>query len=136
MIIVFTIPGEPVAKGRPKFTKAGHTYTPPKTVAYENLVKLCYKQKYSGKCFSDNAQLSVEVKAYMSIPKSKPKKWQAEAQEDVIRPTKRPDTDNILKIIQDALNGVAYRDDAQIVESICEKYYSDKPRVEVRIEEI
>ena len=53
-----------------------------------------------------------------------------------IRPVKRPDWDNIGKIITDALNEVAYHDDAQIVEAIVEKYYSDNPRVEVTIKEL
>ena len=51
-----------------------------------------------------------------------------------IRPTKTPDYDNIGKIISDALNGVAYRDDAQIVEANISKYYSNLPRVEVMID--
>jgi Holliday junction resolvase RusA-like endonuclease len=50
-----------------------------------------------------------------------------------IRPTKRPDVSNVIKIIEDALNGLAYRDDSQIVRVVGEKYYSDSPRVEVEI---
>jgi Holliday junction resolvase RusA-like endonuclease len=53
----------------------------------------------------------------------------------IIRPIKKPDLDNIAKIIADSLNGVAYRDDSQIVESSVAKFYSDFPRVEVEIYE-
>ena len=54
-----------------------------------------------------------------------------------IRPIKRPDWDNIGKLITDALiNNLAYHDDSQIVSCTVEKYYSEQPRVEVEIEEI
>ena len=135
MTVKFIVPGEPVAKGRPRFTKSGHAYTPKKTASYENLVRLMYAEKYKGLSFRDDAQLICVIKAYMSVPKSKPKKYKADALSDRIRPTKRPDTDNIIKIVQDALNGVAYHDDAQIVCSRCDKYFSDNPRLEVTIEE-
>ena len=52
------------------------------------------------------------------------------------RPTRKPDFDNIGKIICDALNGIAYRDDAQIVDALVRKFYSDTPRVIVEISDI
>ena len=51
-----------------------------------------------------------------------------------IRPTKKPDCDNCIKSITDALNGIAYIDDSQIVSIECEKWYSDRPRAEVMID--
>ena len=50
-----------------------------------------------------------------------------------IRSTKKPDCDNIAKIILDALNGLAYKDDKDIVSCLIEKWYGDEPRVEVYI---
>ena len=135
MIVHLTIPGEPVAKGRPRYTKSGHTYTPEKTASYENLIRLTYQENYKNLRFRDDVELVCSIKAYMSIPKSKPKYFKDLAIKGYVRPTKRPDTDNIIKIVQDALNGLAYHDDAQIVSSTCEKLYSDYPRVEVRISE-
>ena len=54
----------------------------------------------------------------------------------LLRPTKKPDMDNVVKIIADSLNQIAYRDDTQIVDCQCRKFYSDNPRVEVTIKEV
>ena len=86
--------------------------------------------------FPDDAMLDMRIKAYYSIPKSKSKKMKALMLEGIIRPTKKPDMDNVVKIIADSLNNIAYRDDTQIVDCQCRKFYSDTPRVEVRILEI
>ena len=56
--------------------------------------------------------------------------------EKKIRPTKKPDWDNVGKVICDSLNGIAYRDDAQVVDSMVRKFYSEDPKVVVTIEEI
>ncbi|MFL8231041.1 RusA family crossover junction endodeoxyribonuclease, partial [Clostridioides difficile] len=56
--------------------------------------------------------------------------------EGLIRPNKKPDLDNIIKSVADSLNGIAYKDDSQIVEVVSKKYYSDRPRVEVELEDI
>lgn len=125
----FTIPGEPTGKARPRVTKWG-AYTPEKTVLYENLVKTCY----DGGFF--DGELSMNVEAYYQIPKSASKRNAECMRLESIRPTKKPDCDNVLKIIADALNGVAYKDDSQIVDARVQKFYSDNPRVEVVIEEM
>lgn len=104
-------------------------------VAYENLVKMEYKAQ-AGLQFPDDAMLSVRIFAYLSIPKSVSKKKRTAMLEGLIRPTKKPDHDNIGKIVCDALNGIAYRDDAQIVDSLVRKFYSDKPCVLVEISDI
>lgn len=122
----FTIPGEPTGKGRPRVTKHG-TYTPAKTVQYENLVKLCYKGLYH------EGPVAMEVKAFYKIPKSASKKKKELMERCELLPTKKPDCDNVLKIIADALNGIAYKDDSQIVMAIVKKQYAEKPRVEVEI---
>ena len=83
--------------------------------------------------FPDDAMLDMRIKAFYSIPKSKSKKVKALMLDGTIRPTKKPDMDNVVKIIADALNQVAYRDDTQIVDCQCRKFYSENPRVEVSI---
>jgi Holliday junction resolvase RusA-like endonuclease len=133
-MIKLTIPGEPCAKQRPRTTKQGHTYTPQKTVNYETLVRELYilqnfRQQLEG-------ELVMTVRAYFTIPKSASKKKAADMVGGRIRPTKRPDWDNVGKIISDALNGLAYHDDSQIVTATVEKWYSAEPRVEVEIQEI
>ena len=83
--------------------------------------------------FPEDAMLDMRIKAFYSIPKSKSKKVKESMRKHIVRPTKKPDMDNVIKIIADALNQVAYRDDTQIVDCQCRKFYSDRPRVEVTI---
>lgn len=123
-----------MAKQRPRFTRAGRTYTPAKTTNYENLVKVVYQEKYLGQDLLEGS-LSAEIKAYCKPPKTSKKKMTAMLN-GTIRPTKKPDCDNVAKIILDALNNIAYDDDKNIVELRIEKYYSDIPRVEVQIKEL
>ena len=127
-----TIPGEPCAKQRPRLGK-GFTYTPTKTVNYETLVKQLYITQGNERL---EGALKLTVNAYFSIPKSASKKKTLDMYESRIRPTKRPDWDNIGKIISDALNGLAYHDDSQIVAATVGKWYSTEPRVEVEITEL
>jgi Holliday junction resolvase RusA-like endonuclease len=127
------IPGPPCAKQRPRMTKNGHTYTPDKTVNYETLVKQLYimqeKERLEG-------ALKLTVNAFFTIPKSTSKKKREKMLQGIIRPTKRPDWDNIGKIVSDALNELAYHDDSCIVDARVRKWYSDTPRVEVEITEL
>jgi Holliday junction resolvase RusA-like endonuclease len=76
------------------------------------------------------------IAAYYTIPKSASKKKRLLMEKGEIRPTKKPDIDNVVKVYADALNEIAYHDDTQIVSLVCEKYYSGEPRVEVRLESI
>ena len=80
--------------------------------------------------------LDMRIIAYYSIPKSDSKRKREAKLDGTLRPTKKPDLDNLVKIIADSLNELAYYDDAQIVDVQCRKFYSDRPRVEVRIREI
>ena len=80
--------------------------------------------------------LKADLNIYMSIPKSTSKKKRAMMLAGEIRPEKKPDNDNIEKIIFDSLNKIAYHDDASIVDNRTCKWYSDDPRVEVTLEEI
>lgn len=137
--IKFSVPGQPFGKQRPKFSRAGQhvkTYTPGETVIYENLVKLMYQQMAKGKMFSEGAMLDVCIIAYYEIPKSTSQKRRKLMLEHKIRPTKKPDWDNIGKIICDSLNLVAYHDDSTVVDAQVRKFYSENPRVDVTIRAI
>lgn len=140
MIVSFTIPGPPKGKARPKVTHAKNgasvTYTPDATVAYEELVRARYTTEAKGYRFPDNAALRMEIEAYFPVPKSSSKRIKAGMLNGQIRPTKKPDTDNIIKIICDALNGIAYKDDAQIVSNSIDKLYANDGFVAVRIKDI
>lgn len=133
MEIMFSVPGEPTGKGRPRMTKQGHTYTPQKTVEYENLVRQEYLRRYCDTKFEAGIPLDARIVAYYAIPKSASKKKRAMMLSGQIRPMKKPDGDNVVKSILDALNGVAYHDDAQVVDHMCRKFYAQYPRVTVKI---
>ena len=132
MVISFVVHGKPLAKQRPRFTRAGHAYTPGDTVVYENLIRTSFSQKYP-----DHVPLTCPVKmrinAYYPVASSWSKKKVREALDGNIRPAK-PDWDNVGKIVSDALNQIAYVDDAQVYDCTVRKIYSTMPRVEVAIE--
>lgn len=134
----FTIPGAPFGKQRHRTATIGNrsrSYTPEKTVNYENLVKLLFQQAANG-FYVESGPVLILIRSYYPIPKSVSQKRANLMRTGKIRPTIKPDYDNIGKIVGDALNGIAYRDDAQVVDGHVIKYYSDLPRVEVTIEEV
>ncbi|WP_289687692.1 RusA family crossover junction endodeoxyribonuclease [Faecalibaculum rodentium] len=134
--VEFTVPGEPCAKGRPRFNRAtGHAATPSKTVRYEFLVRLSYMQQI-GQSVQLEGPLSAEISAYFTIPKSASKKKRQQMLDGELHPTKKPDTDNLAKIVLDALNGIAYADDKDIVRLNVKKIWSEQPRVDVKISRI
>lgn len=135
-MIEFEIPGDPVAKQRPRMTKSGHIYTPEKTRKYEKLVKEAYLNHSRGWKFGKDAPLEIRIVAYFSIPKSDSNKRKNEKKMGVIRPTIKSDIDNICKSILDGLNGVAYVDDKQIVSLYASKWYAESPKVRVMIKRI
>lgn len=136
-MLKFVIPGEPCAQGRPRFTtKSGYVkaYDPAKSRNQKAFVKYIatHEAHKQGWTYTE-LPLHVEIIAYMGIPKSKSKKWRTAAIRGQERPTKKPDTDNIFKLVTDALSGVIYADDKQIVSCRVQKWYSEEPRTEVRI---
>lgn len=132
---VFSIPGAPVGKARPRVTTQGghpHAYTPPKTASYERLVRETYKLSFPGQKPLEGP-LELVLRAYMPIPESWPQSKKAKALSEMIQPTVKPDIDNIVKSVMDGLNGTAYEDDKQIMFVQAKKVYSMMPRVEVEI---
>lgn len=135
--LIFEIPGEPVAKGRPRVvTLHGRnlTYTPQKTKDFENWVKLtfvnqCRDQKLDG-------AISATIHIFHAIPKSTAKKKKTIWLKGKYPVTTKPDTDNVAKSILDSLNGLAYDDDSQIAELYVTKEYSENPRTMVILREI
>jgi Holliday junction resolvase RusA-like endonuclease len=131
----FTIPGEPTGKARPRVTRWG-THNTEKTILYENLVKMCYQEQCN--TYTEKP-LYVKIVAFYGIPKSTSKKNAEKMIFGEIRPCKKPDIDNVAKIILDSLNGVAYKDDTQVVSLLVEKWYIDndmQANVEVIITEV
>lgn len=137
--IRFVVPGDPVAKGRPKFknarSRAGvefvQTYTPRKTRRYEDGVRFGAKvamfdrQPLQG-------PVSLTVSAYLPIPASWPKWKQRDARSGVLLPIGKPDCDNLAKVC-DGLNGIVFKDDACIVDLVVRKRYGLEPRLVIEV---
>ena len=139
----FIVDGAPQGKARARTfynAKLGRSQsiTPEKTVLYENLIKQSFSQQANKDArWFDKEPLRMYIKAFYPIPKSTTKKNRQLMIEGKLLPTKKPDADNVAKVICDALNGIAYGDDTQIVRLSVEKVYTDEqPRVQVLIEEV
>jgi len=133
--VSFPTPGEPQGKGRAKIVKVGgfsRMATPQKTVAYEGLIAHAAHQAMAGAApveFACQVQLSITV----GVPASWSKKKQAAALAGQVLPTKKPDTDNVVKAVFDGMNGVVWRDDVQAVDLFVRKRYGAAPCVFVRV---
>lgn len=125
-----TIPGDPQGWQRTR-TGNGQHFTAPETRAYQNtirwLAKAAHMQPITG-------PVSVVIEAHYRIPDSATKKRKAAMLAGEEYPTKKPDVDNVVKNFLDALNQVAWTDDAQVVSLSVSKVWSDNPRVEVCVE--
>ena len=132
MKYTITIPGIPVAKGRPRFTRSGHTYTPSKTEAYEKTVLHCFETQ-CGTPFPPGVPILATIIAWFPVPKSCPKYKRSEL-EGAFH-LKKPDADNLAKSVLDALNGHAYPDDSAVQINSVYKYYTNAaPRLELTLE--
>jgi Holliday junction resolvase RusA-like endonuclease len=131
----FVIFGEPQGKARPRFsTRSGvpRTYTSQKTVDYEEKVREAFEETgHPG--YHDKEPVLVHIDAYFKIPKST-SKIKRQLMLEKTSPVKKPDADNIAKIICDALNGYAYDDDSQVAFLAVSKFWAkEEPYVEVEI---
>lgn len=131
MAVVVNIPGQPVPKGRPRFTRGGFAYTPDKTRKYEKLVAGLAKTAMVGRPPFD-CPIKVMVTAFMRIPQMSRKRT-ADAQAGYILPAVKPDADNLAKAALDACNGIIWRDDALICSLLVKKRYALEPRLEIRV---
>jgi Holliday junction resolvase RusA-like endonuclease len=136
-MIEFTYYGEIRGKGRPRFRKIGNfvsTYTPTETRDYEMSIKESFLVECAdSERYFNGEQLAMELQIYQAIPKSVSKKKAQEMLEDKVKPTKKPDIDNILKSVCDSLNKVAYTDDTQIVEMRIQKHYAENSYMVVKL---
>ena len=131
----FIVEGNPQGKARPRFSqKSGTVYTPAKTARYERLIRKAFLAA-GGKSIPSDCYVGIIVDAYFQIPKSYTKGKRLACQHNINRPAKKPDIDNTLKVVLDALNKAAYEDDKQVVEVSCRKWYSQSAgylRISVR----
>lgn len=138
MEITFTVDGVPVAKARPRsraFQVKGQVrsmmYTPAKSVNFENLVRLSFRQVHTGQ--PTEKPVKIWILAFFPVPQGWPKYRRVDANTDAIPVTKKPDIDNIVKSILDGLNAVAFQDDKQVYSISAKKFYSYTPRTVVTI---
>ena len=133
----FKIPGKVQAKQRPRFSKSGIVYTPKETRVYEDFVRLCYSDyanQYQWEPY--DGQLRAEIEVFIQVPKSDSKLNKQAKIVGEIRPTIKPDCDNLAKSILDSLNGWAYRDDKQVIELSVKKFYAEQSEVKVKLMEV
>ena len=122
-------------KQRPRFKKkTGKAFTPNQTINYENWVKQCYI-KQSNKLLQGPIRARIEI--YYSVPKSYSKRKIEAIKYGTDYPMKKPDCDNVVKIVLDSLNKIAYDDDKQVVElTVLKRWTFDNERIEFEMEEI
>lgn len=127
------VEGKIKGKARPRVFN-GHAITPKDTVTYENWVKVCYQEQ---KAEYLEGPIKAEINIYYKVPKSYTKKRIQAIKEGLEYPCKKPDADNVAKIILDSLNKIAFDDDSQVVNLIVNKLWTfDTERVEFGLEEI
>ena len=125
----------PTPQKRPKFCRIGNKV---RAIDPSKREKNAIRSLLHAIWFHDplEAPIEIYVTFYVPIPKSFSKKKKERAEEDLIKPTVKPDIDNYLKLLLDACNGILYRDDALIVSIHCQKRYSQNPRIDLKIQTI
>lgn len=134
--VTFTVETEPVACARPRFnSKTRHAFTPKKTRQYKDKVASAASKAMYNRTPLEGP-LKAEITAYMAIPEGYPR-WKRDLiDQGKMRPTSVPDTDNLAKGVMDAMNKLVFRDDAEIIELLVHKRFSDRPRMEVCVESL
>ena len=134
-VLKIEIPGDVQAQQRPKFSRFGNNVSvrdPKESKDYKSFVRLVASQVAPEVLITEEIRLSIDV--YRKIPKSFSKKKHQQAVDGELRPTTKPDIDNLAKGIKDGLSKVVWHDDSQVTELVARKWYSDNPRAEVTIE--
>jgi Holliday junction resolvase RusA-like endonuclease len=134
MPIEIVLPGLPRGKGRPRFAKRGafvKGYTDEQTASYEGALRMAGAMAMGGREPLQGA-LAVDMVAVFPVPASWSKRKAADALSGAVRPTGKPDCDNIMKVI-DGLNAVVWKDDAQIVRATITKRYGTIPELVISV---
>lgn len=133
--ITFTVPGKPVGKGRPRAAQRGKhitLYTPKATVIYESTVALAASQAMAGRPLIEGP-VEALMTMVLPVPASWSKRKQADAMNGTVMPEVKPDMDNVIKAIFDAVNGIVWNDDVQVVGLRVRKVYGATPCVRVSV---
>jgi Holliday junction resolvase RusA-like endonuclease len=138
MRVKFKVLGEPKGKQRPRLCKIrgrSIVYTPKQTTEYEQKIRASCKRLMSEK-FPQGIPLEIKITALFSIPKKFNKEQREKSINGELLPTKKPDGDNVIKIVLDALNDTAYFDDSQVCGINFFKKYGEKAQIIIEIKEI
>lgn len=128
------VPGKIHGKGRPRFSgRTGTVYTPKPTAIYENYIKTLFLSQFGA--IQTDKPLVLKITAFLGIPKSTTKKERVLIEKGEKQPTKKPDIDNIIKVVLDALNGVAYIDDKQVIRVEATKAFGETESLHIEIYE-
>jgi Holliday junction resolvase RusA-like endonuclease len=130
MMQAFRVEGPPVGKARPRVTRWG-AYTPKKTAQHEAAIRQAAQQ---AGIVAISGPVTLQVAFVMPIPASWPRKKREAAARQEIMPLGKPDTDNLCKAVMDALIGIGYQDDTQVVRLVACKLYGNEARTEVWID--
>lgn len=134
-VVSFNVYGLPKGKARPRVTRTGHAYTPAATVAWENTIRLQAIHAMRGIDMLDG-NLIVRMTFFFQPPKSYAKKRRELLIAEGRPMPHKPDIDNLVKAVLDACNGIAYKDDAAVVEIDAKKRYGQDDGVQVTIERL
>lgn len=133
--ILIIIEGEPTGKGRPRAFRAGagvRMFTPEKTRSYEQAIQAEARKAMEGREVL-TGPVELRLNLVCGVPASWSKKKRAQALAGEIIPTKKPDSSNVLKAVEDAFNGIVWVDDVQAVHHVMRKRFGEAPHVEAII---
>lgn len=126
--ITFTVHGKPKGKGRPRFTRHGHAYTPATTKAAEEEILRAYLIS-AGTAHLHTGPVHAAITAIFQPPAKLRKQERQRLIDDAAPHLSKPDADNIAKLVLDSLNGYLFLDDGQVSNLVAEKYYGDTAMV-------
>ncbi len=130
--VVFVIPGVARGKQRPRATRTGRVYTPKQTVNQEAYIKMLAATAMRGLApFVGPLEATFSIS--VAIPKSFTRQQRKLIDEGNLYPTSKPDIDNVVKLLCDAMNGIVYGDDKQIVDLYVSKIYEDSASTTVMV---
>lgn len=115
-------------KGRPRFGN-GRTYTDQRTETAEAVIRICANQQVGQPVLLGPLTLSIAME--VEVPASWSKRKRADALANTVRPTGKPDLDNVAKLIADALNGIVWKDDAQLCSLTIARRYAEKAQTAI-----
>lgn len=116
----FLLPIRAQPKQRPRLGRHG-VYTPTKTAKFEGVVRMLVASKWKRPALIG----AVKVELVCVFKKAKSNK------RDFM--TQRPDLDNLIKACADALNGLIYEDDCQIVGASIQKIFGDRDEIRIKV---